>query len=86
MAMSITFNVFGGTATSDAASPMAAGASVELAQAEGPGAPHAHAATDAGPPMATLVQEVEAALLMARAAAPDAMTLPSGIDAGAAPM
>lgn len=84
--MSITFNIYGGQAATDAASPMAAGASIELAQADAPGAPHAHAATDAGPPTATLVQEVEAALLMARAAAPAAMTLPSGIDAGAAPM
>ncbi|RZL95158.1 MAG: hypothetical protein EOP82_03335 [Variovorax sp.] len=91
--MSITFNIYGtGASITSAepktAAPMAGGASVEIASPQATDAmrTHSHLAADAGQPSTALVQEVEAALLLARAATRDvAAVQQSGIDAGAAP-
>jgi hypothetical protein len=89
--MSITFNIYGSGASSTTAepeevAPMAGGASVEIASLQATDAMRTHGhASDAGPPSAALVQEVEAALLLARAATRDgAVAQQSGINAGAA--
>ena len=91
--MTIVVNIHDGSgvlpAGADAAAPLTGGASVENAPTPLVADLHrdANAAFDGGSPSTMLVQEVEAALLMARAAARDGdATLPGAVDAGAAPI
>ena len=91
--MTIVYNIHDGSgvlpAGSDATAPLTGGASVENAPAQMVADLHRDVnALDGGSPSTMLVQEVEAALLMARAAARDsgaALPGPGAVDAGAAP-